>query len=59
MNESEVKVLMSICYRAGLKDGWDGKDLPTLKQLDETVDMIYANAMMAKMEQAADDMEGD
>jgi hypothetical protein len=48
MNEAVVKVLMSICYRAGWRDGMDGKDLPTLKGLDETVNRIYANAIMAK-----------
>lgn len=59
MNEAEVKVLMSICYRAGWKDGMDGKDLPTLKNLDNTVDEIYSNAMLAKMEAHIDDMEDD
>ena len=50
MNEAEIKVLMSIAYRAGIKDGWNNKDLPTLKNLDDMVDTIYANAMMAKQE---------
>lgn len=50
MTESEVKVLMSMCYRAGIKDGWDNKDLPTLKQLDDKVNEIYLNAMIAKQE---------
>ena len=41
MNEAEIKVLMSIAYRAGIKDGWDNKDLPTLKNLDEMVNGKY------------------
>lgn len=59
MNEAEVKLLMSLCYRAGIKDGWDCKDLPTLKQLDDMVNEIYRNAMMAKQEQMADDIAED
>lgn len=43
MDEAGVKLLMSLCYRAGIKDGWDGKELPTLKQLDNMVDEIYHN----------------
>ncbi len=55
MNEAEVKVLMSICYRTGIKDGWDCKDLPTLEQLDDTVNEVYHNYLMAKQEQMAEE----
>ena len=57
MNEAEIKGLMSKCYKKGLKDGWDGKDTPTLKHLEETVDEIYNIAMMAKQEQIHEDLE--
>lgn len=58
MDEAEVKLLMSLCYRAGIKDGWDGKELPTLKQLDDTVNeiyQIYHNYTIAKQEQMAEE----
>lgn len=59
MDEAGVKLLMSLCYRAGIKDGWDGKELPTLKQLDSKVNEIFHNYMMAKQEQMADEIAED
>ena len=56
MDETGVKLLMSLCYRASMKDGWDNKDLPTLKQLDDKVNEIYSNYMMAKQEQMAEEV---
>lgn len=55
MDEAGVKLLMSLCYRAGIKDGWDGKKLPTLKQLDDTVNEIYHNYTITKQEQMAEE----
>lgn len=44
MKASEIKVLMSLCYRIGWRDGMDGKDLPTLKELDDLIGGIYQRA---------------
>ena len=51
MTEAEIKTMIAVAYRAGLKDGWDGKDpCLTLKQADDMADTIYNNAIMAKHE---------
>ena len=60
MTEAEIKVMIAVAYRAGLKDGWDGKDpCLTLKQADEVADTIYLNAMMAKQEETYDELRED
>ncbi len=56
MTEAEIKVMIAVAYRAGLKDGWDGKDpCLTLKQAEEIADTIYLNAMMAKQEKQVEE----
>lgn len=59
MDEAGVKLLMSLCYMAGIKDGWNCEDLPTLKRLDSQVNEIFNNYMMAKQEQMADEIAED
>ena len=48
MIRENIEVLISVAYRAGWKDGQDGKDLPTLKELDEMVAGIYDRATEGK-----------
>lgn len=56
MNEAEIKTMIGIAYRAGLKDGWAGKDPElTLKQVEEVAETIYHNALMAKQEAEHDE----
>ena len=60
MTEAEIKVMIAVAYRAGLKDGWNGKDpCLTLKQADEIANTIYLNAMMAKQEETYDELRED
>lgn len=44
MTEENIKVMISVAYRSGWKDGMNGKDLPTLGELDKIVDEMYENA---------------
>lgn len=44
LTRENIEVMLSIAYRSGWKDGRDGKDLPTLKELDEMVKGIYDRA---------------
>lgn len=41
LTRENIEVMLSIAYRSGWKDGRGGKDLPTLKELDEMVKGIY------------------
>ena len=50
LTEENIKVLISVAYRAGWRDGRDGKDLPTKGELDGMVDTMYITATMAKQE---------
>ena len=50
LTEENIKVLISVAYRAGWRDGMDGKDLPTMRELDEVVDTMFSRAKEAKDE---------
>ena len=44
MTRENIETLISVAYRAGWKDGRDGKDLPTLKELEKMATKIYDRA---------------
>lgn len=48
MERKEIEVLIAVAYRWGWRDGMDGKDLPTLKQLDELASGVYERALKSK-----------
>lgn len=50
MTEENIKVMISVAYRLGWKDGMNGKDLPTLGELDKIVDEMYENATIKMKE---------
>lgn len=44
MTRGNIEVMVSVAYRAGWLDGTDGKDLPTLRELDEMAASVYDRA---------------
>lgn len=48
MERKEIETLIAMAYRLGWRDGMDGKDLPTLKQLEELASGVYERALKSK-----------
>ena len=48
MERKEIETLIAMAYRLGWRDGMDGKDLPTLKQLEELASGVYERALKRK-----------
>ncbi|MBO6090545.1 MAG: hypothetical protein J6P37_09605 [Lachnospiraceae bacterium] len=44
LSRENIMVLISLAYRLGWKDSRDGKDLPTVGQLDRLASEIYDGA---------------
>lgn len=44
LTRQEIEVMLSVAYRASWRDGSDGKDLPTIGELDQMVAGIYDRA---------------
>lgn len=45
MTRNNIEVLISVAYRAGWGDARDGKDLPTLRELDAMAAAVYDRAV--------------
>ena len=55
MKEAEVKELMAICYKRGVRDGASAYDGYLHNTTDEVVQEVYTLHMMAKQEQEVEE----
>lgn len=56
MDEAKIKEVITISYKAGLKDGWSSVDTPNLRELDNKVNDIYLRIIMGMQEQMMEEL---
>lgn len=57
MDEAKIKEVITISYKAGLKDGWSSLDTPNLRELDNKVNDIYLRIIMGMQEQMMEESD--